>query len=125
MTYRSDADYHRAHPQARYPASWHRAVVARVAQEVPGLSIVYQESPVYIVDLSPTDAAALTDADSDLAANGLALEHLGEGRVRMPAATLDWLRSNRTPDDDGSITEDDDGLLLWIGGIPHEIRQEA
>lgn len=26
-----------------YPASWHRAVCARVAQEVPGLEIVYDE----------------------------------------------------------------------------------
>lgn len=27
-----------AHP---YPASWHRAIIARVAHEVPGLSITY------------------------------------------------------------------------------------
>lgn len=41
VTYRDDAEYHKAHPESGYPASWHRAVCARVAQEVPGLSIAY------------------------------------------------------------------------------------
>lgn len=41
ITYRDDAEYRAAHPDAEFPASWHRAVVARVAQEVPGLSIAY------------------------------------------------------------------------------------
>lgn len=41
LTYRSDEEYHRAHPEVPFPASWHRAVVARVAQEVPGLVIDY------------------------------------------------------------------------------------
>ncbi|WP_433460676.1 helix-turn-helix domain-containing protein [Micromonospora sp. CA-248212] len=41
LTYRSDADYRAAHPDLDWPASWHRAVVARVAQEVPALSIAY------------------------------------------------------------------------------------
>jgi transcriptional regulator with XRE-family HTH domain len=41
VTYRSDAEYHAAHPEVPFPASWHRAVVARIAQEVPGLSITY------------------------------------------------------------------------------------
>lgn len=41
VTYRDDAEYHAAHPDVEFPASWHRAVVARVAQEVPGLSIVF------------------------------------------------------------------------------------
>ncbi|GGX70134.1 helix-turn-helix domain-containing protein [Streptomyces fructofermentans] len=41
VTYRDDAEYRAAHPESGYPASWHRAVVARVAQEVPGLSIAY------------------------------------------------------------------------------------
>lgn len=43
VTYRSDAEYHAAHPDVPFPASWHRAVVARVAQEVPGLGIAYAE----------------------------------------------------------------------------------
>ncbi|MFJ2110578.1 helix-turn-helix domain-containing protein [Streptomyces sp. NPDC087850] len=41
VTYRTDAEYHAAHPEIPYPASWHRAVVARIAQEVPALSMVY------------------------------------------------------------------------------------
>lgn len=41
LTYRSDAEYHAAHPEIPFPAAWHRAVVARLAQEVPGLAIAY------------------------------------------------------------------------------------
>ncbi|MFF7147523.1 helix-turn-helix domain-containing protein [Streptomyces griseoaurantiacus] len=43
LTYRSDAEYHAANPGVGFPASWHRAVVARIAQEVPGLRIAYPE----------------------------------------------------------------------------------
>lgn len=41
VTYRTDEEYHAAHPEVPFPAAWHRAVVARVAQEVPALSIAY------------------------------------------------------------------------------------
>ncbi|MET8113763.1 DUF1870 family protein [Streptomyces prasinus] len=41
VTYRDDVEYKAARPDAEFPASWHRAVVARVAQEVPGLSIAF------------------------------------------------------------------------------------
>lgn len=41
ITYRNDAQYRAAHPEVEFPASWHRAVCARVALEVPGLSIVF------------------------------------------------------------------------------------
>lgn len=41
ITYRDDAEYKAADPAAEFPASWHRAVVARVAQEVPGLAIIF------------------------------------------------------------------------------------
>ena len=41
LTYRNDAQFHAAHPGIDYPASWHRAIIARVAQEVPGLPIRY------------------------------------------------------------------------------------
>lgn len=44
ITYRDDAQYHAAHPDIPFPASWHRAVVARIAQEVPTLSIVYADA---------------------------------------------------------------------------------
>lgn len=40
-TYRTDAEYQAAVPGITFPASWHRAVIARVAQEVPALSIVF------------------------------------------------------------------------------------
>jgi hypothetical protein len=41
LTYRTDDDYRAHHPQQPWPASWHRAVVARVAHEVPGMAIDY------------------------------------------------------------------------------------
>jgi len=41
ITYRDDTEYRETHPEAEFPASWHRAVVARIAQEVPGLSILF------------------------------------------------------------------------------------
>lgn len=41
VTYRDDAEYQADHPESVYPASWHRAVCARIAQEVTGLSIAY------------------------------------------------------------------------------------
>lgn len=44
ITYRDDDEYHAAHPEIPFPAAWHRAVVARVAQEVPALSITYADS---------------------------------------------------------------------------------
>lgn len=42
ITYRSDGEYAEHHPEQPWPASWHRAVVARVAHEVPGLTITYR-----------------------------------------------------------------------------------
>lgn len=44
VTYRTDAEYHAAVPESPFPASWHRAVVARVAQEVSALAIVYADA---------------------------------------------------------------------------------
>lgn len=44
LTYRTDDDYRTHHPEVTYPASWHRAIAARVANEVPGLTIVYWAS---------------------------------------------------------------------------------
>jgi hypothetical protein len=41
ITYRTDAEYREAHPEMPFPASWHRAVVARLALDVPGLAIAY------------------------------------------------------------------------------------
>ncbi|MER5442975.1 DUF1870 family protein [Streptomyces sp. NPDC002790] len=44
VTFRTDAEYHAGHPESAYPASWHRAVCARIAQEVPGLVIAYADA---------------------------------------------------------------------------------
>lgn len=44
VTYRTDEEYHAAHPDVPFPASWHRAVVARVAQEVLGLRVAFADS---------------------------------------------------------------------------------
>lgn len=41
VTYRSDDEYHTICQGVSFPASWHRAACARVAKEVPALSIVY------------------------------------------------------------------------------------
>lgn len=41
ITYRSDEDYRAAHPEVSWPLRWHDMVLARVAQEVPGLVILY------------------------------------------------------------------------------------
>ncbi|MER6610782.1 DUF1870 family protein [Streptomyces sp. NPDC000927] len=43
ITYRTDAEYHAAHPEIPFPAAWHRACVARIAQEVPALAIAYAD----------------------------------------------------------------------------------
>jgi len=44
ITYRTDTDYRREHPEIDFPASWHRAVVARVALEIPALQVTYRET---------------------------------------------------------------------------------
>jgi transcriptional regulator with XRE-family HTH domain len=47
VTYRTNADYQATRPALPLPASWHRAVCARVAQQIPGLAITYhtEETP--------------------------------------------------------------------------------
>ena len=45
MTYYSDSQYREHDPESNWPATWHRRVVARIAQEVPGLVIVSPEEP--------------------------------------------------------------------------------
>ena len=44
ITYRTDADFAQDQPQSDWPASWHRALCARVADEVPGLRIEFWSS---------------------------------------------------------------------------------
>ncbi|MEU7631680.1 hypothetical protein AB0C34_17080 [Nocardia sp. NPDC049220] len=38
-TYRTDTEFRHHHPEVDWPASWHRAVVARIAEQVPELVI--------------------------------------------------------------------------------------
>lgn len=42
-TFRADDDLYGHHPETGFPSSWHRAVIARVAQEVNALSIRFAE----------------------------------------------------------------------------------
>lgn len=44
VTYRSDQEYQADRPGVGWPASWHRAQCARLAEEVPGLRIVYRDA---------------------------------------------------------------------------------
>ncbi|WP_043654507.1 helix-turn-helix domain-containing protein [Nocardia thailandica] len=44
LTYRTDREFHQHFPEETRPAAWHRAVVARAVQEVPGVSIDYWSS---------------------------------------------------------------------------------
>lgn len=44
VTYRTDEEYAAADPSSPMPASWHRMVIARVALEVPALSVVYPDA---------------------------------------------------------------------------------
>lgn len=54
LVYRTDEEYWAAHPDdLPYPASFHRAVVARIAHEVPGLEIEYppvDHDPLALID---------------------------------------------------------------------------
>lgn len=43
-TWRTDAALHAAHPDDPYPASWHRAIAARIRDRVFGLTLVYADA---------------------------------------------------------------------------------
>lgn len=51
VTFATDAEFQAANPDSPMTAQWHRAVIARVAQEVPALSIVYVDA------VDPAEAA--------------------------------------------------------------------
>ncbi|GAA5069929.1 helix-turn-helix domain-containing protein [Nocardia callitridis] len=40
-TYRTNADYHRHEPDTRFPATWHRAVCARIMTELPQVELQF------------------------------------------------------------------------------------
>jgi transcriptional regulator with XRE-family HTH domain len=48
QVYRSDDAYCAAHPGMLLSARWHRAAIARVAQKIPTLSIVYTPIPAAV-----------------------------------------------------------------------------
>ncbi|TFD67979.1 DUF1870 family protein [Cryobacterium ruanii] len=59
LTYRNDADFWKDAPDMRpFSASWNRGLMARIAAEVPGLSIVYSTQ-----DLVPFDEDLMTSAE--------------------------------------------------------------
>ena len=62
VTYRDEHEYRLADPVSPYPASWHRAVAARVALEVRGLSIVYPPVGAPIARVSASAAYRPTRA---------------------------------------------------------------
>lgn len=45
VTYYTDDQYENHEPGTMWPATWHRRVIARIAQEVPGLVIVSPPPP--------------------------------------------------------------------------------
>lgn len=69
----------------------------------------------YTAQVGPDNAARL--AVSDDAGNPL-IEDIGEGTVRINE--LDRLRT-RAPDADGAITDDTDGLQIWLDGESYPI----
>lgn len=61
-TYRTDEHLARHRPDASWPASWHRALVGRLALEVPGLGIVYADDQPAHDDDAPTRYATRDEA---------------------------------------------------------------
>lgn len=43
VTYRNDEEYRAADPGGKWPASWHRAVAARVRDQLPDLRLTYAD----------------------------------------------------------------------------------
>lgn len=59
VTYRDDEEYHWAHPEIEFPASWHRAAIARVALEIDGLQITYEFTPAQAARIKARTRAAV------------------------------------------------------------------
>nr|WP_202805976.1 DUF1870 family protein [Actinopolymorpha alba] len=74
VTFHDDADFHLArwarrwssHPTIPFPASWHRAAVARIARRVPRLTITYADAKRVI---STGSLAYIEDPESASADN--------------------------------------------------------
>lgn len=66
----------------------------------------------YTAQVGPDNAALLSTIESD-APDGPTIEDIGEGSVQVN--NLDLLRGLATGED-GSVTDDDEGLQIWVGG---------
>jgi predicted DNA-binding transcriptional regulator AlpA len=69
-----------------------------------------------------------SDEPSDLGANNLRIDNLGDGRVELSERVLDYLREHRSDEDDCYVEGpgvDAEGapypMRMWIGGMPHEV----
>lgn len=56
LTYRSDAEYRREHPDLPWPAAWHRAAMGRVVERFPTARLRYHSEDV-------SDGPSLDDDD--------------------------------------------------------------
>ncbi len=76
----------------------------------------------YTAQVGPDNAARLSMIISTAPAGGPVIEDLGEGTVQIN--DLDQLRS-RGAEEDGSVTDDEDGLQIWIDGEGYPLFDEV
>jgi hypothetical protein len=75
----------------------------------------------YTAQVGPDNAALLSTIDPE-APTGPTIEDIGEGSVQVN--NLDRLRSIATGED-GSVTDDDEGLQIWVGGDSYPLFDEV
>jgi hypothetical protein len=75
----------------------------------------------YTAQVGPDNAALLSTIASD-APDGPTIEDIGEGTVQVN--NLDRLRA-LAAEEDGSITDDEDGLQIWVGGESYPLFDEV
>jgi hypothetical protein len=80
-------------------------------------------TPTYIADIGAERAAQFAATYTDFHANGIKVHDLGDGRIKFGQDALDLMR-DYTPDDNGYITDDDNGLRMWVDGMPCPIKQQ-
>jgi hypothetical protein len=74
----------------------------------------------YTAQVGPDNAALLSTVGSD-APDGPTVEDIGEGSVQVN--NLDLLRA-LAAGEDGSVTDDEDGLQIWVGGEGYPLFDE-
>ncbi|HKD95978.1 MAG TPA: hypothetical protein VKB69_00120 [Micromonosporaceae bacterium] len=75
----------------------------------------------YTAQVGPDNAALLSTVQSD-APDGPTIEDIGEGTVQVN--DLDRLRKLGA-EEDGSVTDDEDGLQIWVGGEGYPLFDEV